>query len=73
VISITGFIKTAVSTSAEYKASEINSEFSEAYCTIRPVLNRTLSPKPNSNERFFPSNRQNSKYDAKSFEPFDAC
>ena len=60
---------TAEAISAENKSSVINPEMSKTYCTIRPVLNLTLRPKPKSKECLLPSNLRNSKYAPESFAP----
>ena len=56
-----GVIITAEAISAEYKSKEINPEMSKTYCTMSPVLNLMLKPKPKSNEWFLPSNFRNNK------------
>ena len=52
--SIVGVITTAEAIRAEYNSRVINPDVSRTYCTMNPVLNLTLSPRPNTKDWGFP-------------------
>jgi len=47
-----------VATRVENSVGVMSLEFDTTYCTIKPVLNLTLSSKPSGNEYFPPSLRR---------------
>ena len=57
---------------AEYRSSVIKPEMSRTYCTMSPVLNLTLSPRPKSRECLLPSIFLNSKKAPDNFAPIVA-
>lgn len=48
---------------------DINPQLNKAYCTIKPVLNRILNPRPKRRECLFPNDLLKSKYEASNLDP----